>query len=94
MPIKTLLSFVANANKYVCLIYSEKGNLVCGSKPNPRKLFFHVHKKSESFYNSKKNILVQDDLVGVQKKDEIDEAVINCIIQDGSRFNDFHKPGM
>ena len=41
-----------------------------------------------------KKILVQDELVGVQNKDEIDEAVINCIIQDGRPFNDFHKPCM
>ena len=30
----------------------------------------------------------------LKNKDEIDEAVINCIIQDGRPFNDFHKPGM
>ena len=29
----------------------------------------------------------------MQNKDEIDEAVINCIIQGGRPFHDFHKAG-
>ena len=72
----------------------ENGNLVCGPGPNLRKHIFHVHKKSEYLYDSQKKLLVQDELVGMQNKDEIDEAVINCIIQDGRPFNSFHKPGM
>ena len=66
----------------------ENGNLVCGSEPNLRKQFFHLHKKSEYLYDSQKKLLIQDELVGMQNKDDIDEVAINCIIQDVCPFND------
>ncbi|MBY0580649.1 MAG: hypothetical protein K2P53_03070 [Rickettsiales bacterium] len=94
LPITSLFSFVSESNKYVCLMCPEKGKLVCGPAPNLRKHIFHVHKKPEYLYDSQKKMFAQDQLVETQNKDEIDEAVINCIVQDGRPFNDFHKPGM
>nr|XP_047123932.1 uncharacterized protein LOC124806801 [Hydra vulgaris] len=54
LSIKSLFSFVSEANKYICLVCPENGKLICGPEPNLRKHIFHVHKKPEYLYDSQK----------------------------------------
>jgi hypothetical protein len=63
---------------------------------NLRKHLWHRHKNSDYLYPSqfKKLVKKQDQPITPARKKELDDAIINCIIQDSRTFNDFSKPGM
>ena len=62
-----------------------------------RKHLWHGHEKAEYLLESQHKRLVHkenDHKISVKRKKELDDAVINCIIQDSRTYGDFSKSGM
>jgi hypothetical protein len=62
---------------------------------NLRKHLGMVHKRTEFLYQSQiKNYSPQSQFISIQRRKELHNAVISCIITDSRSFNDFRKVGM
>ena len=52
------------------------------------------HNLKQYQYESHKKITIKQSEISPSRKNEIDQAIIDCVIEDGRPFGDFSKPGM
>ena len=83
---------------YFCLKCDDKASPIKSNTGdgNLRKHLWHVHHDPDYLYPSQYKRLVKNSVQSITpaRKKELDEAIVNCIIQDSRTFNDFSKPGM
>ena len=84
-------------DSYKCLLCNDDDTLSATKKQdgNQRKHIGIFHKKREFLYPSQiKQSEKKTPNISPEKKRQLDDAAIDCIVLDGRSFTDFKKPGM